>query len=165
MNFSSSKTKPDGSEFPTPHAQPSTVPSFPELTLTPTKSSLSLFILTGASACARKLIYETAVLEKAEGTDYESRLKSLKAKRPDVESEYFDTLLTIQEVTSNKVHEEAYDGWHANHLRLILSTLHEILNALYVLPKTRIDKREAVLKLKREILGDRKGLASTDTKS
>ena len=34
--------------------------------------------LTGASACARKLIYELSRLEKATGSDYEERIKSLK---------------------------------------------------------------------------------------
>lgn len=130
--------------------------------MTEAEGCLKSNFLTGASACARKLVYETAVLEKAEGTDYESRLKSLKTKRPDIDSEYFDTLLTIQEVTKNKVHEESYGGWGEKALRLILSTLYEILNALYVLPKTRIDRREAILKLKREILGDQKDLASID---
>lgn len=52
--------------------------------------------LTGASACARKMVYELARIEKADGENYFDRLKSLKAKRTDVEGEYFDTLLTIE---------------------------------------------------------------------
>lgn len=129
------------------------IPSVLRELMTEAEGCLKTNFLTGASVCARKLVYETAVIEKAEGTDYESRLKSLKAKRTDVDAEYFDTLLTIQQVTSDKVHEDSYDGWTAKHLRLILSTLHEILNALYVLPQTRIEKRKAALKLKEEILG------------
>jgi hypothetical protein len=109
-------------------------------------------LLTGASACARKLIYELARIEKAEGPDYESRLKSLKAVRTDVEPEFFDTLLTIQQVTSDKVHEQSYDGWESKHLRLILATVVEILNAMYVIPKLRKEKRKAILDLREKIL-------------
>ncbi len=78
--------------------------------MTEAEGCLKSNFLTGASACARKLVYEIAILEGAEGVDYESRLKSLKGKRPDVEPEYLDTLLTIQQVTSDKVHELSYDG-------------------------------------------------------
>ena len=111
--------------------------------------------LTGASACARKMVYELAVLEKAEGDKYEDRLKSLKEKRKDVEEEYFDTLLTIQQVTSQKVHEESYDGWEAKHLRLILSTLSEILGLMYVIPELRKEKRKSILSLKEDLMGNK----------
>jgi hypothetical protein len=111
--------------------------------------------LTGASACARKLVYELARIEGAEGPDYESRLKSLKKIRPGVEPAYFDTLLTIQQVASDKVHEQSYDGWDSKHLRLILATITEILTAMYVIPKLRLEKRAAILNLKNEVLGQR----------
>lgn len=115
--------------------------------------------LTGASACARKMVYELARIEKAEGEDYEDRLKSLKAKRTDVEGEYFDTLLTIQQLTSEKVHEESYDGWSAKHLRLILSTIKEILGIMYVIPEVRKEKRQSILAMKDEIVGAKKDQA------
>ncbi len=99
------------------------------------------------------MIYELAILEGAEGDNYENRIKSLKQKRTDVEEEYFDTLLTIQQVTSEKVHEESYDGWDAKHLRLILSTLSEILGLMYVIPELRKEKRKSILSLKEELMG------------
>ena len=120
--------------------------------ITEAEGCLKSNFLTGASACARKAVYELARIEGAEGTDYESRLKSLKARRPDVEPEYFDTLLTIQQVTSAKVHESSYDGWHSSHLRVILSTLAEIFTAMYVIPKVREEKRASILELKKEVL-------------
>lgn len=109
--------------------------------------------LTGASACVRKIIYELAVLEKASGENYDDRIKSLKKVHPDVEPEYFDTLLTIQQVTSDKVHENSYDGWESSHLNLLLSTLGEILTLMYVIPEIRKEKRTAILKLKHQIIG------------
>jgi len=108
--------------------------------------------LTGASACARKLIYELALKVGAEGDNYEDRIKSLKKKLPTVDPTYFDTLLTIQQVTSAKVHEESYDGWESKHLRLILATLHEALQQIFVVPKIREEKRKAILDLKAEVL-------------
>lgn len=112
-------------------------------------------LLTGASACARKIVYELAVDQHAEGDDYESRIKSLKIKLPQVEAAYFDTLLTIQEVTSQKVHERSYDGWTAGHVRAILAALAEALREIYVLPEIRRQKREAILAIKAEISGSK----------
>jgi hypothetical protein len=107
--------------------------------------------LTGASACVRKAIYELAVLQKGTGENYEERIKSLKASHPEVDPAFFDTLLTIQEVTSTKVHEQSYDGWEARHLRAILATVAEILRELYVVPATRADRRKAILDMKAEL--------------
>jgi hypothetical protein len=111
--------------------------------------------LTGASACARKIVYELSVLKDSEGDDYKTRIKSLKSKLPDIDPTYFDTLLTIQQIASDKVHENAYDGWKSKHLRVILASLLEILNEIYVLPKVRSEKREAILDMKKEVMGDK----------
>lgn len=108
--------------------------------------------LTGASACIRKIVYEMAVLEKAEGDSYDERIKSLKDKFPKIDSTYFDTLLTIQQVTSDKVHEGAFDGWESEHIRLILATLREILHDVYVLPQDKKDRRKMLLELKEKII-------------
>jgi len=109
--------------------------------------------LTGASVCVRKIIYELAILENATGGNYDERIKSLKEIRTDVEPEYFDTLLTIQQLTSDKVHEDSYDGWENSHLKLLLSTLGEILTLMYVIPELRKEKRLAILDLKQRLAG------------
>jgi hypothetical protein len=108
--------------------------------------------LTGASACARKIVYELAVMEKADAENYDERIKSLKAKHPEVDSEFFDTLLTIQQATSSKVHEGAYAKWSADHVRVILAALAEVLQELYVVPAVREEKRKAILALKQEVV-------------
>jgi hypothetical protein len=112
--------------------------------------------LTGASACVRKIVYELARLQKAAGENYDQRIKNLKDKLPDVDSTYFDTLLTIQQVTSDKVHEESYDRWESRHLRALIASLVEALQEIYVLPKMREERRESIIKLKSEILGEKK---------
>jgi hypothetical protein len=123
--------------------------------VTEAEGCLKSNFLTGASACIRKVVYELAVLEGATGENYEDRIKSLKAKRPDVEGSYFDTLLSVQQVTSDKVHENSYDGWDAKHIKLLLTTLHETLNELYVLPSLKKENRRKVLELKETILGSK----------
>jgi len=119
--------------------------------------------LTGASACARKIIYELALLEGATGNSYEERIKSLKLLKPEIDSAYFDTLLTIQQLTSAKVHEKAYDKWESAHLRLILASLIEVLHELYVAPRDRKARRQAILDLKKEVLEDGEGGQDDDS--
>lgn len=107
--------------------------------------------LTGASACTRKIIYELSVLSKATGDNYEERIRSLKDIYPAIEPVFFDTLLTIQQVTSTKVHESSYDGWEAKHLRIILVALADVLHEIYVVPALREDRRKEILRLKENL--------------
>lgn len=107
--------------------------------------------LTGASACIRKIIYELTRLQAGDGNDYETRIKSLKSKLPSIDDTFFDTLVTIQEITSEKVHEDSYDSWSSMHVRAILSTIDEILKEIYVIPNQRKESREKILKLKQTI--------------
>lgn len=109
--------------------------------------------LTGASACIRKIIYELTIIEKGSGDNYDERIKSLKKIYSSIDSTYFDTLLTIQQITSDKVHENSYDNWESKYIKLILATITEILNEIYVIPKLRKEKRRSILALKEKILG------------
>ena len=80
------------------------------------ESCLKMNLLTGASACTRKAIYELLNKENAEGADYESRIKSLKGKYPDCDPDYFDILSAIQNMTSEKVHEQSWPKWDSKNL-------------------------------------------------
>lgn len=122
--------------------------------LTEAEGCLKSNFLTGSSACARKIVYELAIREEASGDNYDERIKSLKKKHPNIEPTFFDTLLTIQQVTSSKVHENSYDGWQAKHLRIILASISEVLHELYVVPAIRKDRRESILSLKSDLIGD-----------
>jgi len=130
------------------------IPKILRLLFVEAEGCLKSNYLTGASVCVRKIIYELAILENAIGDNYDERIKSLKGIRTDVEPEYFDTLLTIQQLTSDKVHEDSYDGWESSHLKLLLSTLGEILTLMYVIPEMRKEKRIAILDLKKQLTGD-----------
>ena len=132
----------------------SRVPKVLRELLTEAEGSLKSNFLTGASACARKIVYELAVLAEIQDGNYGDRIKALKTKHKDIDQTYFDTLLTIQQVTSSKVHENAYDGWTSRHVRLILASIREVLRELYVVPGLRADRRQAVVDLKSEVLGN-----------
>jgi hypothetical protein len=119
--------------------------------LTEAEGCLKSNYLTGASVCARKIVYELGSISSAAGSNYEERIKSLKDLHAEVDPAFFDTLLTIQQVTSTKVHENSYDGWEAKHLRVILASLAEVLHEIYVLPAKRADRRQAIIKLKEEL--------------
>lgn len=124
------------------------VPSRLRELLTEAEGCAKSNFLTGASACARKIVYELGVLSSASGENYEDRIKSLKDLHEEVDSAYFDTLLTIQQLASSKVHENSYDGWESKHLRVILAALREVLHEIYVVPALRADRRKEILTLR-----------------
>ena len=93
--------------------------------------------LTGASACMRKAIYELLAHEKISGEHYEDRIKDLKAKYAKSDPTYFDILAQIQEMTSDKVHEQSWDKWDSKNLTLIIETLKTTLYDIYVTPKLK----------------------------
>ena len=65
-------------------------------------------------------------------------------------------------MTSTKVHEEAYSGWAANHLRVILASLNEVLREIYVVPAQRAARRKAILGLKDELMPTPKSGKATE---
>lgn len=130
----------------------SRIPEVMRTLITEAEGCLKSNHLTGASACARKIVYELAKHAEAVGENYEDRVKSLKTIYPNVDGSFFDTLLTVQSVTSTKVHENALDGWSAKHLRVILAAIREVLHEIFVVPALRQDRRRAVLALKDELM-------------
>ncbi|MDE2027227.1 MAG: hypothetical protein KGJ11_01635, partial [Candidatus Omnitrophica bacterium] len=90
--------------------------------ITEAEGSLKMNFLTGASACTRKAIYELTILEKCEGQDYETKIKDLKKKYSQIDPELIDVLAHIQNMTSDKVHEQSWQQWDSQNLKLILET-------------------------------------------
>lgn len=101
-------------------------------------------------------------IQKVDGDNYEDRIKSLKNKHSEVEPTYFDTLLTIQQITRSKVHENSYDGWESKHLKLILASLRKVLHELYVVPALHNDRRKSILDLKKELLPEDVSISEND---
>src|SRR4030067_2087447 len=101
----------------------SRIPAVVRELITESEGCLKMNFLTGASACMRKVIYELLVNEKAEGEDYESKIKSLKKKYPESDPTLFDILSQIQDMTSDKIHEQSWERWDSKDLKLIIETL------------------------------------------
>jgi hypothetical protein len=124
--------------------------------ITEAEGCVKMNYLTGASACARKAIYELTVLEKADGTDYDARIRSLKAKHPEIASTLFDVLAHIKDMTSEKVHEQSWDEWDSMHLKLFIETLKTILQEIYVTPRERDQRTTKIQQLMEGVFGRKK---------
>lgn len=168
------------------HSQPSSffvmddrIPSELRDLITEAEQSQRMNYLTGASACMRKAIYEFLVLEKIpfyeviESDDlskkvelsYERRIKLLKGKYPEVDSEHFDTLAAIQGMTSDKVHEQSWDKWDSKTIKFLLETLKIILDEIYVEPQRKRERNLSIAALKEAISGKKKDVAPAQVKA
>ena len=111
--------------------------------------------LTGASACTRKAIYELLALQGAKGENYDDKITNLRAKHPAVDSELFEIIGHIKDMTSDHVHEQSWIAWDSKHLQLFLETLKAVLHEIYVVPEEKKERASAVRAL-REQLGKAK---------
>ena len=125
--------------------------------ITESEGCLKMNFLTGASACMRKAIYELLIIEKAQGPDYEGKIKFLKKKYPDFDPALFDILAHIQDMTSDKIHEQSWDKWDSKYLRLIIETLKTILHDIYVLPQVKTERSRSIQQLWQSLIKDKKG--------
>lgn len=108
---------------------------------------LKMNFLTGASACMRKSIYELLIKENITEGNYDERIKALKEKYPDVTPVYIDVLSHIKDMTSDKVHEQSWDKWNSKNLNLIIETLKNVLNEMYVIPDEKQNNAIKIQKL------------------
>lgn len=124
------------------------IPSVIRELITESEGCLKMNFLTGASACMRKAIYELLVIEKASGEHYEERIKTLKDKYPKSDPTLFDILSQIQEMTSDKIHEQSWEQWNSKMLRLIIETLKTVLYDIYVTPKIKQERSTFIKQLR-----------------
>ncbi len=127
------------------------IPSVFRELITEAEGCVKMNFLTGASACTRKAIYELTVKEKAEGNDYESRIKFLKDKYPNINQDFFDILSHIKDMTSDKIHEQSWDKWENNYLKLFIETLKSILYEIYVYPKEKSERSSVIKELLKQV--------------
>jgi hypothetical protein len=132
--------------------------------ITEADGCLKMNFLTGASACTRKAIYELTLREKAEGPDYETKIKDLKTKHPSVDPTLFDVLAHIQDMTSDHVHEQSWPHWDSDNLKLILETLKAIFHEMYVVPKERQARSSQIQQLKAKVDGKKGDAPAGDWK-
>jgi hypothetical protein len=124
--------------------------------ITEAEGSHKMNFLTGASACTRKAIYEFLVRENAEGVSYEDKIKSLKSRFTGIDPTLFDVLGHIQDMTSDKVHEQSWPKWDSQHLTLIIETLKTVLHEVYVVPQERATRSGRIQELLQQVRGKKK---------
>lgn len=112
---------------------------------------LKMNFLTGASAATRKAVYELTLQEGLADGAYEDRIKALKEKYPRADPSLFDTLAHIQDMTSDKIHEQSWDKWNSATLRFILETLRGVLHDIYVEPAVRAERAKRIQQLQQQI--------------
>jgi len=125
--------------------------------ITEAEGCLKMNFMTGASACMRKAIYELLVWEKVAGEHYEDRIKALKEKYPASDPELFDILGHIQQMTSDKIHEQSWDEWDSKNLRLIIETLRTVLYDIYVTPQVKAERSNLIKQLRENVSKKKNG--------
>lgn len=119
--------------------------------ITEADGCLKMNFLTGASVCAKKAIYELTKIENCSGDNYEDKIKSLKEKHKDTDESLFNILSNIQDMTSNKIHEQSWPKWNAKNLKLIIETLKTVLFDIHVLPKMKSERSNIIHKLLEDV--------------
>ena len=131
----------------------SRVPEIIRELITEAEGCLKMNYLTGASACTRKAIYELTVKENCKGEHYEDMIKDLKNKHSQLDPALIDVLANIQDMTSDKIHEQSWDEWDSNHLTLIIETLKSVLYEMYVEPQEKKGRVSRVQELLAKVKG------------
>lgn len=129
----------------------SRIPAIIRELITEAEGCLKMNFLTGASACMRKAIYELTVVEKCEGKGYEAQIKFLKTKYSQIDPDLIDVLAQIQDMTSDKIHEQSWPEWDSPNLKLIIETLKAVLFEIYVEPEIRKGRVSSIQKLKEAV--------------
>lgn len=106
--------------------------------------------LVGASGSLRKAIYELLKHQKAEGKEYQDKIKWLKTRYPHIFSEYFDALANIQDMTSDNLHEKdgSWEPWSRHDFDYFLETTKAVLEEIYVKPEERKTMLSKITQLK-----------------
>ena len=139
------------------------IPSILRDLITEAEGCQKMNFFTGASACVRKTIYELTVIGNSGDGDYESKIKELKTKYGEVNPIFFDTLVAIKDITSDKVHEQSWEAWDSNTLRIIIEVLKTGLYEMFVLPDEK-KERQSVINTLRDKIRQSKKLNEKDTK-
>lgn len=121
--------------------------------------------LTGASACTRKAIYELLSLQKADGLNYDDKIKDVASKHPTVDAELFEILGHVKDMTSDHIHEQSWITWDAKHLQLFLETFKAVLHEIYVVPDEKKSRADSVRALREQLGKAKSGKDASSTPS
>jgi hypothetical protein len=107
--------------------------------------------LVGASACTRKAIYELLAAQGATGANYDEKITAVREKFSTIDSELFEILGHVKDMTSDHVHEQSWVTWDSQHLELFLQTLQSVLHEIYVVPDEKKNRVLGVRGLKEKL--------------
>lgn len=145
------------------HILDADIPSKLKVLIAESEEARQSNLLTGASAALRKTIYqllaqeEVLVQREATGlTDYRASIHELRDKYPRVDSELFNLLADVQELTSDLVHEDSWASWDAPQLRFLTGIVLEILEEIYAEPARRKRRKQDLDKLRAKLVADKK---------
>lgn len=121
-------------------------------------------LLVGASACLRRTVYDLLEYEKSiivniktGRADYQNSVKELKKKfSSTVDSQLFDALANIQEMSSDPLHEGSWKEWDSTKLRFLIELVKAILDEMYVMPDERKKRLGILGQLKSTFEGNKK---------
>ncbi len=121
------------------------------------EQALQFNLLTGSSASLRKAIYTLlknekciVINEKTNRTDYSASLRELKAKFSSVDATLFDALSHVQGLTSDNVHEDAWESWDTTNLKFLIELSKSMLTEMYVVPNVRATRLKQLEELRKE---------------
>jgi hypothetical protein len=119
--------------------------------ITEAEGCVKLNYITGASACARKAIYELLAAQKSEGANYDDRITALRTAHPEVDATHFEVLGHVKDMTSDNVHEESWAFYDSGHLKLFLESLKAVLHELYVVPDEKRKRAQEIRDLRQKV--------------
>ena len=79
-----------------------------------------------------------------------------------VDSIHFDILARIDDMASDKVHEQSWDTWEMKYLKLIVETLRALLNEFFIIPSMKKDKKKEIEAMLEDIKKDGEQLVDLD---
>ena len=62
----------------------------------------------------------------------------------------FDILANIQDITSDKIHEQSWDKWYSPKLKLIIENPKTIFYEIYVIPQIKKERLVTIQKLRED---------------
>jgi hypothetical protein len=119
--------------------------------ITEAESCAKMNLMTGASACARKAMFELFSIQEIDASGYDSRVSALSAKFPDVDAELFEVLGQLQGMPKEQVREQSSSPLDTRNLHIILEALKTALHEMYVVPDERVSRVSAVKTLRAQL--------------
>lgn len=106
--------------------------------------------MVGASGALRKSIYKFLKHEKAVGKKYDTKIKWLKTKYKNIDSDYFDILGKIKDMNDQDMHEGDWKSFSGGEFKELIGAMKAVLYEIYVEPLLKKGLKERIFGLKKD---------------